>query len=124
MRWDGNRGQGHSDGEGDNAGILTPIINNRDTLNNPNTQTLITIVHLQWAININIRCPMNNIQSILNNSNNTCHKDHQHNHAKWQIYANCVRIKAIMIISANLQVTLWPVHKKPLTKDTHIVTKT
>ena len=89
-------------GEGDNAGTLIPIINNRDTLNNPNTKILIIIVHLQWAININISCPMNNIQSVLKNNNNTCHKDCQHNHIKLQTYVSYVRIKAIMIISANL----------------------
>ena len=42
-------------GEGEDAGTLTPNIKNRGIPNNPNTQTLIIIVHLQWNININIR---------------------------------------------------------------------
>ena len=90
-------------GEGEDAANLIPIINNRDTHNNPNTQTPIIIIRLQWVININIRCPMNNIRPTLNSNNHTCHNNCQHNHAKWQIYANCVRIKATLTTSANLQ---------------------
>ena len=98
-------------GEGGEDGTLIPITNNRAIHNNPNTQTLIITVHLQWAININTRCLMNNILLILNHNSNTHHNNHQHNRVKLQIYVNCVKIKAIMIISASLQAILWPVHK-------------
>ena len=111
-------------GVGEDAGTPIPIIHNRAIHSNHNTQTPIIIVHLQWVININTKCPMNSIPAIRNSRPNISHKECQHNHTKLQIYVNCVRIRAIMIIIANLQVTLWPEHRKLLTKDTPTVTKT
>ena len=97
--------------------------NNRDIHNNPTTQIPIITACPQWAININTRCLMNNTLLTLNHNSNTHHNDHQHNCVKLQIYVNCVKIKAIMIISASSQATSWPIHKKPLTKVVHITTK-
>ena len=111
-------------GEGGEDGTLIPIINNRDIHNNPTTQIPIITAQPQWAINTNIRCLMNNTLLILNHNSNTHHNDHQRKPIKLQIYVNCVKIKAIMIISASSQVILWPVHKKLLTKVTHITIKT
>ena len=69
-------------GEGGDIGILIPIINNRDTHNNPNTLIPITAIPHQWAININIRCLMNSTPRTRSNNSNTHHKDCRHNHTK------------------------------------------
>ena len=103
-------------GEGEGVGTKTPNISSRDIPNNPNTQTPTIIICLQWGTNININCPMINKQITLNSNKPTPHQDRLHNHAKLQIYVNYVRIKAIMITNANLQVTLWPVHKRLLVR--------
>ena len=88
-------------GEGEEDGTLIPIINNRDIHNNPTTQIPIITTQPQWAINTNIRCLMNNTLLILNHNSNIHHNNHQRNPIKLQIYVNCVKIKAIMIISAS-----------------------
>ena len=99
-------------GAGEDAGTPIPIIHNRATHNNHNIQTLIIIIHLQWAIDIDTKYPMNNIPVIRHSRPNISHNEFQHNHIKLQIYVNCVRIKAITIISANLQAILWHEHRK------------
>ena len=100
------------EGEGEN-GILTLSTHSNNTL----TQ-IITNCH-QWVINTDTQYHMNSILHIHLN-HNTQGKDHQPNHSKLQIYANCVKIRAIMIINANLLVILWPQHKKHLIKGSHI----
>ena len=108
-------------GEGEN-GMLVSNTMTRATRNNPNILTQITINHLPWVININTQSHMNNIHILSNSS--ISHRDHQHNHVRLQTYVNCVKIKAITIINARLQVILWPIHKKLSIKVTHITTKT
>ena len=103
-RWDGNRGQGHSD-------------RGRGRKWNPSQQYHDPGYQQQPQYSL-----MNNIH-ILSNSN-ISHKDHQHHHARLQTYVNCVKIKAIMIINANLQAISWLAHKKLSIKVTHITTKT
>ena len=88
----------------------------------PNFQVQIIIVHHQWDINTDTQSHMANTP-IPNNNQHINHKG-QHHPNKLQIFVNCVTVKAIMIINANLQAILWPVHKKPLIKADHIVTKT
>ena len=108
-------------GEGEN-GTLASNIMTRVTSNNPNTLTPIIMAHPRWVINIDTQSHMNSIH-VLSNSNISL-RYHQHHHARLQTYANCAKIKAITIISANLQVILWPVHKKLSLKVAHITTKT
>ena len=104
--------------DGEEDGTQIPNILNKNTHNN--TQIRIIISSLQWVINTNIRCPMSSTKPT-HNHNSITHRDHPHNRIKQQIY---VKIKAIMTINANLQVILWPKHRKPLIKDIHTTTKT
>ena len=108
-------------GEEGEDGTLILITNNRGIHNNPTIQTLIIIIHFQWAISINTRCLMNNILLIHNHNSNTRHNDRQCNRVKLQTYANYAKIRAIMIISASSQAILWPIRKKRLTKVVHII---
>ena len=87
-----------------------------------NFQIQITTDHPRWDINTDTQSHMVSIHTRHNN-NNTRHKC-QHLLNKPLIFVNCVIVKAIMIINANLQATLWPTHKKPLIKADHTVTKT
>ena len=106
--------------EGEDVTLISSI-KPQGTNNRPNLQTrIITARHL-WDINIDTQSHMSNTHILSNN--NTHLKCHQPHHGKLQISVNCVRVKAIMIINANLQVILWPAHKKPLTKVAHITTK-
>ena len=89
---------------------------------NPSFQIQIIIVHHQWDINTDTQSHMANIP-IPSNNNNINHKG-QHHHNKPQIFVSCVIAKAFMIINANLQAISWPIHKKPLIKADHTVTKT
>ena len=109
-------------GEEGEGGTLISNIKTQGTNNRPNLQTRIITAHHLWDINIDTQSHMNSIH-ILNN-NNTSLKYCQPHHTKLQIFVNCVKVKAIMIINANMQATLWPAHKKLLTKVTHITTKT
>ena len=102
-------------------GTLINNIKTQGTKNRPNLQTRIITTHCPWDINIDTQSHMNSIH-ILNN-NNTSLKYCLPHHNKLQISVNCVKVKAIMIINANLQVTLWPTHKKLLTKVADITTK-
>ena len=90
--------------------------------NNPNFQTQMTIVHHLWVINTDIQSHITNIHTP--NNNNTNRKYPQLHFNKLQIFVSCVIVKAITIINANLQVTLWPTHKKPLIKADHTATRT
>ena len=91
--------------------------------NKPNFQTQIIIVHHLWDINTDTQSHMSNTHT-LNNNNNINPKCHQLHLNKPQIFVSCVIIKDITIINANLQVILWPAHKKPLIKADHTATKT
>ena len=107
--------------EGDD-GILISNTMTQGTKNKPNLQTRIIIVHHPWAISTDTQYHMNNTHTP--NNNNTSRKCHQPHHNKLQIFVSCVKIRAIMIINANFQVTLWPAHKKPSIKAAHTTTKT
>ena len=89
--------------------------------NRPNLQTQIIIVHHLWGISTDTQSHMSNTH-IPSNNNTNC-KGHQPHHNKLQIFVNCVKVKAIMIINVNLQAILWPAHKNPSTKVAHIATK-
>ena len=89
---------------------------------NPNFQIQIIIVHHPWDINTDTQSHMANIHTPSNN-NNINHKCQVHLN-KLQIFVSCVIVKAITTINANLQVILWPAHKKPLIKADHTATKT
>ena len=106
------------DGEGN--GTQIPSIHNKNT-HKIMRHKIITSPHL-WDVNINIKCRMSNTCPT-HNCHNNIHRDLPHNHGKLPIYVSYVRIKAIMIINANLQAILWPEHKKPLIKATHTIIK-
>ena len=108
-------------GEGGGDGTLICNIMTQGTNNRHSLQTRIIIAHHLWDINTDTQSHMSNTHILSNN--NTCLKCHQPHHIKLQISVNCVKVKAIMIINANLQAILWPAHKKPLIKVTHITTK-
>ena len=108
-------------GEEGEDGILISNITIQGTTNRPNLQTRIIIVHNPWAISTNTQSHKSNTSTP--NNNNTSRKCRQPHHNKLQIFVNCVRVRAIIIINANLQVILWPTHKKPSTKAAHIATK-
>ena len=90
--------------------------------NNPNFQTRIIIVHNLWDINTDIQSHMSNTHTP--NKNNISPKCRQLHLNKLQIFVNCVIVKAITTINANLQVISWPTHKKPSIKADHTATKT
>ena len=92
--------------------------------NKPNFQTQIIIIHHLWDISIGTQSHMSNTHTPSNNNNNINPQCRQLHHNKPQICVSCVIIKEITIISANLQATLWPEHKKPLVKADHTATKT
>ena len=89
---------------------------------NPNIKIRIIIGQHRWDINIDTQSHMANIHTLSNN-NNINHKCQRHSN-KLQISVSCVIVKAIMTINVNLQVILWPAHKKPLIKAGHTATKT
>ena len=89
---------------------------------NPNFQIQIIIAHPRWDINTDTQSHMASIHTRSNN-NNINHKCQPHLN-KLQIFVSCVIVKAITTINANLQVILWPAHKKPLIKADLTVTKT
>ena len=107
--------------DGEDNGIQVPNTHNRITHNTTQTKTITS--PLLWDANINTNCPMSNTHPT-HNSNSSIHSDHPHNRDKQLTYVSCVRTKATMTISANLQVILWPKHKRPLTKAVCIITKT
>ena len=90
--------------------------------NRPNFQTRIIIIHNLWDINTDTQSHMSNTHTP--NNNNISPKCHQLHLNKLQIFVNCLIVKAITIINANLQVILWPAHKKPSIKADHTATKT
>ena len=93
-----------------------------DGIHNSNSKILITIDHCPWAKNIDTLFHMNIICPTLPN-NILLLPDHRLNHAKWSTYANYVKIKVIMTISASLQVTLWPTHNRHSNKTTNTLIK-
>ena len=102
-------------------GILISNTTIEGTNNRPSLQTRIIIVHHLWDINTDTQSYMSNIH--IPSNYNTHHKCCQPHNDKLQISVNCVKVKATMIINANLQAILWPAHKKPLIKVNHITTK-
>ena len=105
-------------------GILINNITIQGIKSSPNFQTQITIVHHLWDTNTGTQSHMSNTRIPNNSNNNTNLKCRQPHLNKLQIFVSCVIVKAIMIINANLQVTLWPTHKKPSIKADHTATKT
>ena len=122
-RWDNNnRGQGHSDrGRGrrwnPNQQYHDPGYQQEFQFSNPNHYC-----PKRWDINTDTQSHMANTHTPSNNKNIN-HKCQLHLN-KLQIFVSCVIVKAIMTINANLQVILWPAHKKPLIKADHTATKT
>ena len=92
--------------------------------NKLNFQTQIIIVRHLWDSSIGTQSHMSNTHTPSNNNNNIIPQCRQLHHNKPQICVSCVIIKDIMIISANLQGTLWPIHKKPSVKADHTPIKT
>ena len=82
---------------------------------------IITIPH-RWDINTGTQSRMINTH-IPRNHNNINHKGQLHLN-KLQIFVNCAIVKATMTINVNLQVILWPAHKKPSIKADHTATRT
>ena len=102
--------------EGEN-GILINNIKIRGTNNHLHFKTLIIIVPHLWVTSTGTQYHMNNTHIP---SNHNIHlKCHRPPCNKPQIFANCAKAKAIMIINANLQVILWPAHRKRLIKAAH-----
>ena len=109
-------------GEEGEGGIPISNIMIQGINNKPNFQTQIIIVHNLWDINTDTQSHMSNTHTPNNNNiNPKCHQLHLN---KLQISVNCVIVKAITIINANLQAISWPAHKKPSIKADHTVTKT
>ena len=108
-------------GEEGEDGILINNTMTQGTNNRPGLQTRIIIVHHPWDISTDTQSCMSNTHILSNN--NTSRKCRQLHHDKLQISVNCVKVKATMIINANLQAILWPAHKKHLIKVDHITTK-
>ena len=102
-------------------GILISNTMIQGTNNRPNLQTRIIIIHNPWAISTDTQSHMSNTHTP--NNNNTSHKCRQLHHNKLQIFVNCVKARAIMIINANSQVILRPTHKNPSIKAAHTTTK-
>ena len=108
-------------GEEGDDGILISNTTTRGTNNKPNLQTQIIIVHNPWAISTDTQSHMSNTHTPSNNNNSR--KCRQLHHNRLQIFVNCVKVRAIMIINANLQAILWPAHKKLSIKAAHTTTK-
>ena len=87
----------------------------------PSFLTQVIIIHRRWDINTDTQSHMANIH--IPSNNNINHKCQLHLN-RLQIFVSCVIVKAIMIINVNLQVILWPEHKKPLIKADHTANKT
>ena len=109
-------------GEEGEDGIPISNITIQGINNKPNFQTQIIIIHNLWDINTDTQSHMSNTHTP--NNNNISPKCRQLHLNKLQIFVNCVIVKAITIINANLQVILWPAHKKPSIKADHTATKT
>ena len=109
-------------GEEGEDGIPISNITIQGINNKPNFQTQIIIVHNLWDINTDTQSHMINTHTPNNNNiNPKCRQLHLN---KLQIFVNCVIVKAITIINANLQAISWPAHKKPSIKADHTATKT
>ena len=101
------------------SNIMIQGINNK-----PNFPTQIIIIHHLWDINTGTQSHMSNTHTPNNNNNNIDPQCRQLHLNKPQICVSCVIIKDITIINANLQVILWPTHKKPSVKADQPATKT
>ena len=103
----------------------TPISNItiQDIDMNPTFQAQIIIVHDLWDINTDTQSHMSNTHTPNNNKNINlkCHQLHLN---KLPTFVNCVIVRVITTINANLQAISWPAHKKPSIKVDHTATKT
>ena len=102
-------------------GILISNTTTQGTNNPPSLPTRIIITHHLFDISTDTQSHMSNTHTPGNN--NTHLKCCQPHHDKLQISVNCVKVKATMIINANLQAILWSAHKKLSIKVNHITTK-
>ena len=109
-------------GEGED-GIPINNITIQGINKNPILQIQIIIVHHLWDINTDTQSHMSNTHTP-NHNNSTNLKCRQLHLNKPQIFVNCVIVKAITTINVNLQVILWPAHKKPLIKADHTAIRT
>ena len=109
-------------GEEGEDGILISNTTIQGTNNRPNLQIRIIIILNLWDISTDTQSHMSNTHTPSNN--NISPKCRQLHPNKLQIFVNCVTVKAIMIINANLQATSWPTHKKPSIKADHTTTNT
>ena len=122
-RWDNNsRGQGHSDRGRGRRWNPNQQYHDPGYQQESQFQTQITIDRPQWDINIDIQSHTVNTHTSPS-SYNTRHKC-QPPLNKPLTFVNCATVKAITITNVNLQAILWHVHKKPLIKADHTVTKT
>ena len=87
-----------------------------------NIKTQITIDRPQWDINIDTQSHM--VNTYTSPSNHSTRYKCQPPLNKPLIFVNCATVKVIMTTNVNLQAILWHVHKKPLIKADHTVTKT
>ena len=108
-------------GEGED-GIPINNITIQGINKNPAFQIQIIITHHPWDINTGTQSHMSNTHTP--NNHNINHKCRQLHLNKLQIFVSCVIVKAITTINVNLQVILWPTHKKPSIKADHTATKT
>ena len=91
---------------------------------NRNSSFLIQIIIVphRWDINTGTQSCTSNTH-IPCNHNNINHQGQLHLN-KQQIFVSCAIVKATMTINVNLQVILWPAHKKPSIKADHTATRT
>ena len=109
-------------GEGED-GIPINNITIQGINRNPILQIQIIIVRHLWDINTDTQSHMSNTHTP-NHNNSINPKCHQLHLNKLQIFVSCVIVKAIMTINVNLQVILWPAHKKPSIKADHTAIRT
>ena len=108
--------------EEEEDGIPTSNIMIQGINRNPSFLIQIITVPHQWDINTGTQSRMINTHTPCNH-NNTSHKGQLHLN-KLQIFVSCAIVKVTMTINVNLQVILWPAHKKPSIKADHTATRT
>ena len=109
-------------GEGEDG---TPInsIRIQGINKNPTLQIQIIIVHHLCDINTDTQSHMSNTHTP-NHNNSINPKCRQLHLNKLQIFVSCVIVRTITTINVNLQVILWPTHKKPSIKADHTAIRT
>ena len=109
-------------GEGED-GIPINSITIQGINKNPTLQIQIIIVHHIWDINTDTQSHMSNTHTP-NHNNSINPKCRQLHLNKLQIFVSCVIVNGITTINDNLQVILWPAHKKPSIKADHTAIRT